>query len=438
MFLHRFAARVGTRSAARLAAAGTAVAAATASLAHSEATSFVLPPSLAAESESVDEVVNWSMTHSCNPAAYFEPESAAAVQRILSAMHEAGGRLRVVGSKISPNGLGLSDEAMLDMVQCSAVVSVDVEARQATVQAGARVSDVVDALRPHGLTLQNYASIAEQQIGGFLMVGAHGTGANVPPVDEQVVRLTLHTPALGALELSPSNNPRLFYLAKVSMGWLGVVSEVTIQCVPAHKLVQHTFVETRSGLRARHKEHLAHQHMRYMWIPHTDTVVVVTCDPVDEDVERALSLSRAPDELAATTALRELLQSSSKAHGAPIDVAKATSMNFAQLRDALLALAPLDREHVIRVNRAEAEYWKQSEGYRVDWSDRILGFNCGGHQWVSEVAMPCGTVSEPNGADLAYMGELLALIEASDLPTPAPIEQRWTRRSAARMSPAHR
>lgn len=50
------------------------------------------------------------------------------------------------------------------------VISVDVEKRQATVQAGARVSEVVEALRPHGLTLQNYASIAEQQIGGFLQV----------------------------------------------------------------------------------------------------------------------------------------------------------------------------------------------------------------------------------------------------------------------------
>ena len=37
-------------------------------------------------------------------------------------------------------------------------------------QAGARVQQVVDALAPHGLTLQNYASINEQQLGGFLQV----------------------------------------------------------------------------------------------------------------------------------------------------------------------------------------------------------------------------------------------------------------------------
>ena len=45
-------------------------------------------------------------------------------------------------------------------------------------------------------------------------MGAHGTGAAVPPVDEQVVRYKLHTPALGALELSAESHPRLFWLAK--------------------------------------------------------------------------------------------------------------------------------------------------------------------------------------------------------------------------------
>jgi hypothetical protein len=31
-----------------------------------------------------------------------------------------------------------------------------------------------------------------------------------------------------------------FVLAKVGLGMLGIVAEVTLQCVPAHKLVEHT------------------------------------------------------------------------------------------------------------------------------------------------------------------------------------------------------
>ena len=41
--------------------------------------------------------------------------------------------------------------------------------------------------------------------------------------------------------------------------------------------------------------------------------------------------------------------------------------------------------------QAEADFWKRSEGYRTGWSDEILGFDCGGEQWVLEVAFPTGT-----------------------------------------------
>ena len=395
------------------------------------------PTSLIPHAQTGVAVENWSGTHSSLPCAYFEPETPGAVAEILKWMHTAGQRLRIVGSALSPNGIGLSDGAMLNMAMCDRILHVDVNKRQVTVEAGARVRDVVEAIRPHGLTLQNYASIAEQQIGGFLQVGAHGTGAQVPPVDEQFVEMRLETPALGELILSESSNPTLFRLARVGLGALGVVTQVTIQCVPAQKLVQHTYTATREEIMRGHGENLKHQHMRYMWIPHTDTVVVVTCDPLPDGGGAKHDFPPPPteaDEKTATEPLRELLL-----ERAPeaVSASDAAQMNFAQLRDALIAIAPLDKAHVAKVNRAEAEFWKRSEGFRIDWSDRILGFECGGQQWVSEVAFPCGTLEKPNGADLDYMRELLSEIESSNLPAPSPIEQRWSLRSTSLMSPAH-
>ena len=150
------------------------------------------------------------------------------------------------------------------------VLHVDPERRQVTVQAGARVQELADALRPHGLTLQNFASIREQQVGGFTQVSAHGTGAGIPPVDCQVVSMRLVTPAEGTVTLKPSDGDR-FYLARVGLGALGVVSEVTLQCVPAHRLLERTFVATRADVRKNHKQWLReNRHLRYMWIPYTD------------------------------------------------------------------------------------------------------------------------------------------------------------------------
>ncbi len=79
-----------------------------------------------------------------------------------------------------------------------------------------------------------------------------------------------------------------------------------------------------------------------------------------------------------------------------------------------------------KVNQAEAEFWKNSHGTRIDDSTNILGFDCGGEQWVMEVAFPMGTLEEGKEtyADLNFVNELLQLIESSGIPAPGPIEQR--------------
>jgi len=73
-----------------------------------------------------------------------------------------------VGSALSPNGLAFSQEGMLSLALLDGILHLDRDSKQVRVQAGARVQEVVEALRPHGLTLQNYASIREQSIGGFI------------------------------------------------------------------------------------------------------------------------------------------------------------------------------------------------------------------------------------------------------------------------------
>lgn len=58
-------------------------------------------------------------------------------------------------------------------------------------------------------------------------MGAHGTGARIPPVDEQVVSMRLVSPGIGPLTLSSTQEPELFNLAKVGLGALGVISQVS-------------------------------------------------------------------------------------------------------------------------------------------------------------------------------------------------------------------
>jgi len=389
-------------------------------------------------------IFNWSGTHQVSTKHFWEPETEAEVEAIVRDCHARGQAIRPVGSSLSPNGIGFSSDGMLSLANLNEIVSVDTEKREVTVQAGARVSQVLDALKPYGLTLPNLASIAEQQMGGFVQVGAHGTGAKISPVDHYVTSLKLVTPSCGTLTLTSSHEgSELFHLAKVGLGCLGIVTQVTMQCVPSHDLVEHTFVLSRAEAKRQRDTLLKeHKHVRYMWIPYTDSVVVVTNDP-ETDVSEDAPRNERQDDAVCLQPLRELYQqllnNNAKATAATATTsdADAGTMGFGELRDVLLAMDPLNVQHVRKVNQAEAEFWKRSEGYQTKPSEQLLQFDCGGQQWVWEVAFSTGTLTKNNDNDMNLMEQLLEKIEERQIPAPAPIEQRWSSSSSSLMSPVH-
>lgn len=56
------------------------------------------------------------------------------VEVIMREAHKSGKRIRVVGNALSPNGLGLSEDAMLSLGQCDRVLHVDKKKGTVTVQ----------------------------------------------------------------------------------------------------------------------------------------------------------------------------------------------------------------------------------------------------------------------------------------------------------------
>ena len=59
---------------------------------------------------------------------------------------------------------------MVSLTLLDKLLDVDRNTGRVRVQSGARVQELVEQLRSYGLTLQNYASIREQSIGGFVQV----------------------------------------------------------------------------------------------------------------------------------------------------------------------------------------------------------------------------------------------------------------------------
>ena len=194
------------------------------------------------------------------------------------------------------------------------------------------MDQVVEALRPYNLTLPNLASIAEQQMGGFTQVGAHGTGKRIAPVDHYVTKLKMVTPGKGTIELTRDKDGRLFEIARLALGCLGVVVEITMECIPAHKLIEHTFVMTREEVMSKKAELLEnHKHTRFMWIPYTDAVIVVTNDEFDPAEHSAHPDMSASDKEKGNP-LRDLLQQLYVESGRNFPEDDVKGMGFGELR----------------------------------------------------------------------------------------------------------
>lgn len=97
-----------------------------------------------------------------------------------------------------------------------------------------------------------------------------------------------------------------------------------------YQYVNATFMCTRDSLTC------SRRHVRYMWIPFCDTVVVVVSNPWDWDADAPRYLLNQADS---TEHARRLLSELSYVDPDP-------TLTFTQIRDKLLLLNPLDINHV--------------------------------------------------------------------------------------------
>ena len=87
-------------------------------------------------------VTNWSATHSVTTRRFFQPQDLGELEELVKKAHKNKTRLHVIGAGLSPNGIGLDGDGMINMSLMDKVLAVDKEKRQITVEAGARVSQV--------------------------------------------------------------------------------------------------------------------------------------------------------------------------------------------------------------------------------------------------------------------------------------------------------
>ena len=178
---------------------------------------------------------NWAETIEFKPKFYCHPKNAAVALSIVERAAANSEHVRIQGNGHSWSQFIQTRDNLVQLDLMGDAVTAEA-GNTVFMNAGIKLKKLVDRLRGLNppLALINTGSILEQSIAGAVSTGTHGTGIGLGNFATQVVALKLITMRGGTptvLSL-PEEGEELFSAARVSMGALGIITQVTLQCVP--------------------------------------------------------------------------------------------------------------------------------------------------------------------------------------------------------------
>ncbi|KAL7816335.1 L-gulonolactone/D-arabinono-1,4-lactone oxidase [Trichoderma aethiopicum] len=227
----------------------------------------------------------WARTFSCVADVYVQPQSLAEIERVVNLAHRYRKRVVTVGCGHSPSNIALTSSWLVNLDKYNKILSLDPKTGVVVMQSGIRLYTLCEELERHGWAMPNLGSINQQSIAGAISTGTHGSSVQHGLMSEDVLSLKI-TLANGTTQTcSRDENSDLFQAALLSLGSLGIISEITFQAVPAFDLRWKQTIDTDLKVFNSWSKDLWTQSefVRVWWFPYTRRAVVWQADQTDEE-----------------------------------------------------------------------------------------------------------------------------------------------------------
>ncbi|OAP41279.1 FAD-dependent oxidoreductase [Sinorhizobium glycinis] len=210
---------------------------------------------------------NWVGNQSCIVRHRGVPESEAALAEMVREATSAGLNVRCAGSGHSFTPVALTSGLHLTLSGMQGVTNVDQERKRVSASAGTTINQLGKTLKSNGLSLINQGDIDSQALAGALTTGTHGTGAALGNMASQIVGMRL-VQTDGSILVVDETTPDLLEASRVSVGMLGVISEITLQVMDSYKLHEKLWRCDFDECMEQHDELAArHRHFGFFWCP---------------------------------------------------------------------------------------------------------------------------------------------------------------------------
>lgn len=228
---------------------------------------------------------NWARSAESHPARVAHPTSTADVAATVRGAVAAGLTVKAIGASHSFTAIGATDGVLLRLYRMTRVIAIDSVTARVRVEAGISLHDLNPLLHARGLALPNLGDVDPQSVAGAVSTGTHGTGGRLFGISAAVVGVQLVTATGEVLEIDEQHP--WFGAARVTLGALGIVTEVTLQCVPSFLLHAREQPMALPAVMEQIDELVDdNDHFEFYWFPHTEKTSTKRNNRVAADVQR--------------------------------------------------------------------------------------------------------------------------------------------------------
>lgn len=330
--------------------------------------------------------INWAGNQSCVPRWRSSP---ATEEQLVDALKAANGTVRAVGSGHSFSAVVPTNDTLISTDLLSGLISHDPTKLQATLLAGTRLNAMGPLLHSIGQAVPNMPDMDYPALGGAIANSVHATGNSFGSMSSYVTGLKLATVSGDLVECSEQKNPQIFQAARTSIGALGIVSEITLQNIPAYNLTEVNKIEKLEDVLDSLEERCkTHRHFEFFPIPYASICVTVATDIAKQD-----DATIGVDDPQAVNTLREVF-----------DAVSWIPVVGEGVYDTILST----------VLAGDAETVRTGASFRVFPHTRVVRFREMEYTVPAEVGPAC-------------LGEIMQAIKDKNLPLTFPLEYRYVK-----------
>lgn len=225
--------------------------------------------------------LNWGRNVSFSPVKKELPNNEEELCALVKNAYDQGRKIRCVGTGHSFTPICHTNDILVSLDNMQGLVNV--EGERATVWAGTKLKALGVILHQQGLAQVNLGDIDVQSIAGAISTGTHGTGVTLGSVATQIVGFRMVNGKGEVVVANEKENTDLLKGGIVSIGMMGIITQVTVQCCKKYTLQLDWYPQSLNKVLADLENMVTdNRNFEFFSFPHTQQVMVKTMNLTEE------------------------------------------------------------------------------------------------------------------------------------------------------------